>query len=76
LEGAGGAIPAAYASITLAGKYLFLSSNRGETVVLEADRRARLVRRNKLSVGTGSSPVFCGDQMFIRDGDRLFCIGR
>ena len=35
-EEAAGSTPAAYASLTLAGRYLFLSSNSGETVVLEA----------------------------------------
>ena len=38
-----GASPAAYGSITLAGKYLFLISNQGEAVVLEATRSAPLV---------------------------------
>jgi outer membrane protein assembly factor BamB len=66
--------PTAYASLTLAGGYLFFNSNKGETVVLEATRAARFVARNKLPGGTGSSPVFSGTDMFLRDGDRLFCI--
>jgi outer membrane protein assembly factor BamB len=74
-EDAGGATPAAYASPTLAGKYLFLNSNRGEIVVLEANRAAKLVARNRLPAGTGSTPVFSGKDMFLRDGDQLFCIG-
>jgi outer membrane protein assembly factor BamB len=73
-ENTGG--PTAYASLTLAGKYLFLNSNKGETAVLEATREARLVGRNKLPGGTGSSPVFSGTEMFLRDGDRLLCIGK
>jgi outer membrane protein assembly factor BamB len=68
--------PAAYSSLTLAGNYLFLTSNRGETIVFEATRAAPLVRRNKLPGGTGSSPVFSGTKMFLRDGDKLFCIGK
>ncbi|MEN9573234.1 MAG: hypothetical protein RL514_1089 [Verrucomicrobiota bacterium] len=71
---ANAASPATYASLTLAGKYLFLNSNQGEVVVLEATRAARLVSRNRLSAGTGSSPVFSGAEMFLRDGDKLFCI--
>ena len=70
------ASPAAYTSLTLAGRYLFLVSNSGEIVVLEATREARLVSRNKLAVGTGSSPVFSGRDMFLRDGEKLWCIGR
>jgi outer membrane protein assembly factor BamB len=72
-ENSGG--PTAYASLTLAGKYLFLNSNKGEVVVLEAKREARLVGRNKLPAGSGSSPVFSGKDMFLRDGDKLLCIG-
>jgi outer membrane protein assembly factor BamB len=68
--------PAAYASLTLAGRYLFLASNSGEIVVLEATRQARLVSRQKMPAGTGSSPVFAGGDMFLRDGDKLWCIGR
>ncbi len=68
--------PTAYASLTLAGKYLFLNSNRGEIVVLEATREARLVSRQRLPDGTGSSPVFSGGDMFLRDGEKLWCIGR
>lgn len=67
--------PGAYASITLGGNYLFLNSNQGETVVLQATREAPLVSRNRLSAGAGSSPVFSGADMFLRDGEKLFCIG-
>ena len=71
----GGAAPAAYASLTLAGKYLFFNSNKGEVVVMEATREAKVVARNRLPAGTGSSPVFSGGDMFIRDGERLLCVG-
>ncbi|NDF01672.1 MAG: hypothetical protein EB034_25925 [Verrucomicrobia bacterium] len=68
--------PIAYASLTLAGRNLFLTSNKGETVVLEATRKAQLVSRNQLPGGTGSSPVFSGNDMFLRAGDRIYCIGK
>ena len=67
--------PCVYPSLTLAGKFLFLSSNSGETVVLEATREAKVVATNHLSVGSGASPVFSGKSMFVRDGDRLLCVG-
>jgi outer membrane protein assembly factor BamB len=70
------AAPLVYASITLAGKYLFLNSNRGEVVVFEATREAKLVARNRLASGSGSSPIFAGKEMFLRDGNKLLCIGR
>lgn len=68
--------PVAYASVTLAGHYLFLNSNKGETVVLEASRSAKLIGRNRLLAGAGSCPVFSDRDMFLRDGDKLFCIGQ
>ena len=68
--------PVVYASLTLAGKHLFLNSNKGETVVLEATRMAKVVSRNRLPAGTGSSPVFSGGDMFLRAGDKLYCIGK
>jgi outer membrane protein assembly factor BamB len=71
----GGSAPAAYASLTLAGKYLFFNSNKGEAVVMEATREAKVVGRNRLPAGTGSSPLFSGGEMFVRDGEQLFCIG-
>jgi outer membrane protein assembly factor BamB len=67
--------PVAYASLTLAGNYLFLTSNHGETVVLEATPTARLVSRNRLPAGSGASPVFSGKDLFHRAADKLFCIG-
>jgi len=68
--------PTTYSSPTVAGRYLFVTSNLGETAVLEATREAKLVARNKLISGSGSTPVFSGTEMFLRDGDRLFCIGK
>lgn len=74
-EGEASAGPLVYASLTLAGKHLFLTSNKGETVVLEATREARLVSRNRLPAGSGASPVFSGKDLFLRGGDKLYCIG-
>ena len=70
-----GAIPITYSSITLAGKYLFLNSNKGDMVVLEASRDAKLVSKNSLPGGTGSSPVFSGNELFVRAGEKLYSIG-
>lgn len=73
--GGGGAEPLVYASLTLAGRYLFLHTNHGDSVVLEATREAKEVARNKLPAGSGAAPVFSGKDMFLRAGDQLFCIG-
>jgi outer membrane protein assembly factor BamB len=74
--GAGGGTPIDYASITLAGKYLFLNSTQGDVVVLEATREAKQVSKNTLPDGSGSSPIFSGGDMYLRDGNKLFCIGK
>jgi hypothetical protein len=58
----------------MAGKHLYLTSLTGETLVIEATREAKVVARNKLKDGTGASPVFSGKDLFLRDGDRLYCI--
>jgi outer membrane protein assembly factor BamB len=70
-----GAQPVAYSSVTLAGRHLFLNSLLGDVVVLEATREAKVIARNKLKDGSGSAPVFSGKHLFLRDGDRLYCIG-
>ena len=68
-------MPLAYASLTLAGKYLFLTNNQGDSVVLEATKEAKLVSKNRLPAGSGAAPVFSGKDMFLRAGDKLYCIG-
>ncbi|HZE96905.1 MAG TPA: PQQ-binding-like beta-propeller repeat protein [Planctomycetota bacterium] len=70
-----GAQPILYSSVTLAGKYLFVSSNLGDIVVLEATKEAKVVAKNRIKDGSGASPVFSGRDLFLRDGDRLLCIG-
>jgi outer membrane protein assembly factor BamB len=75
IEGVSGAAPAAYASLTLAGKYLFYNSNKGEIVVMEANREAKIVARNKMARGTGASMAFWGKEIFLRDGEKVYCIG-
>ena len=74
LFGENSAAPLVYASLALAGKHIFVTSTRGETVVLEATREAREVARNTLGRGTGASPVFSGGEIFLRDGENLFCV--
>ena len=65
-----------YSSLTLAGGHLYLASNHGETVVLEANAEAKEIARNVLPDGTGSSPVFEGADLFLRDGSKLYCIAQ
>ncbi len=65
----------AYSSPALAGKYIFLSSENGNTVVLEPGREYKETARNVLEPFR-SSPVFSGTRMFVRTAKNLFCIGK
>jgi outer membrane protein assembly factor BamB len=63
-----------YSSITLAGDHLFVADMRGKTVVLKPGRRYQRVATNELE-GTGASPVFVGDRLYLRGHQHLYCIG-
>ena len=63
-----------YSSLTLAGKYLYIGSVDGVTVVLEPGRAFQEVARNTIE-GYRSSPVFDGDRMYVRTFRHLYCIG-
>jgi outer membrane protein assembly factor BamB len=64
-----------YPSITLAGKHLFVSNDRGDTLVLEPGRAYKKVRRNGLDEGSGGTPVFVGRRIYVRGGANLYCLG-
>ena len=51
------------------------NSNKGDMVVLDPTREAKEVAKNKFKEGSGATPVFSGKDMFLRDGERLYCIG-
>lgn len=63
-----------YPSITLAGKYLFASSDNGTTLVLEPGREYQEIARNPLEPFR-SSLVFEGKRMYARTTKGLWCIG-
>jgi outer membrane protein assembly factor BamB len=62
-------------SLCLAGKYLYISSRDGTTLVLEAGRQYQEVARNRLEYFI-STPVFHNNRMFVRTSQHLFCIGQ
>ncbi|MCY3020822.1 MAG: PQQ-binding-like beta-propeller repeat protein [Planctomycetota bacterium] len=64
-----------YPSIALAGKYLFLSNDAGDTLVLEPGTEGKVLKHNELPDGSGGTPVFVGKRMYIRGGQNLYCIG-
>jgi outer membrane protein assembly factor BamB len=64
----------AYPSISLAGKNIYVSSDTGETVVLEPGREYKELSRNKLEPFR-SSLVFDGKRVYVRTAKNLYCIG-
>jgi hypothetical protein len=63
-----------YPSITLAGNWLFVSSDNGTTIVLEPGREYKELARNSLETFR-SSLVFEGKRMYVRTTKGLWCIG-
>jgi outer membrane protein assembly factor BamB len=64
-----------YPSVTLAGHSLFVSSDKGTTVVFDLDEGGKEVARNALEPFR-SSPVFDGSRLYIRTLAGVYCIGR
>ncbi len=63
-----------YSSITLAGKYVYVSIDSGVTIVLAPGREYKEVAVNQLETFR-SCPVFAGKRMYIRGYKNLYCIG-
>jgi len=64
-----------YGSLVIAGKYLFLTNDIGNTLVLAPGREYKEVAHNCLDKGSGASPVADGKHLFLRGGKKLYCIG-
>ena len=63
-----------YPSISLAGGRVYVSSDSGNTVVLEPGREYKELARNKLEAFR-SSLVFEGKRVYVRTAKHLYCIG-
>ena len=63
-----------YPSLTLAGKYLYVSNDAGDTLVLEPGREYKVLKHNDLGEGSGGTPVFAGKRMYARGGVNLYCV--
>lgn len=66
--------PNMYPSLSVADGKLFISDDKGQTLVLEATRASREVARNRLPEGSGSTPALAGSALYIRSGEYLYCI--
>ena len=63
-----------YPSVVLAGPYLYVSNNAGETVVVKPGREFQEVARNTLEPFYASL-IFSGTRMYVRGQANLYCIG-
>lgn len=64
-----------YPSLVLAGHYLYVLNDQGDTLVLEPGRQYKELKRNHLAAGHGGTPAFEGKYIYIRGGQKLYCIG-
>jgi outer membrane protein assembly factor BamB len=64
-----------WGSLLLAGGRLYVSNLEGETFVLEAGPRFRLLARNDLGEALYAAPAASGGDLFLRTYEHLYCIG-
>jgi outer membrane protein assembly factor BamB len=64
-----------YPSPALAGGHLLIANNAGGANVLQPGREFKELQLNSIGQGTGGSYAFAGKCMFIRGGERLYCVG-
>jgi hypothetical protein len=62
-------------SLALAGGKLFVSDNRGATLLVEPGRKFKSLGQNELKEELSSSPTFDGKRVYIRTEENLFCLG-
>lgn len=63
-----------YSRVTVAGGHLFLSGEKGVTLVLTAGPQPEFVARNEIGESLHASPSFAGSRLFLRGADHLYCI--
>jgi len=64
-----------WGSIVFVDGNLFVTNQRGTTVVFEPDpKKLVVVARNDLGESTNSTPAFAGSELFLRTHKHLFCI--
>ena len=63
------------ASPVVAGGRIYLVSEKGLTLVLQAGLDYKELARNELDEKVLASPAFIDKRIFIRAKDHLFCIG-
>lgn len=54
---------------------IYISNESGKTFVFRAGPRFELLAENSLPEGAVASPALCGDRIFLRTRQHLYCIG-
>lgn len=65
-----------FASLCLAGEYLYVMSDNGNAVVVKPGRTYEEVARNALGDTVRSTPVFAGSRMYVRGYKQMWCLGQ
>ena len=63
------------ASPIVAGGHLYIPDEAGTTLVIKADESLELVARNELGNGGYASASICGNRIYLRTLQNLYCIG-
>ncbi|MCK5529459.1 MAG: PQQ-binding-like beta-propeller repeat protein [Kiritimatiellae bacterium] len=64
-----------YPSVTLAGDKLYVSGEKGRTIVFATGRTFKELAKNNLEPFR-ANPVFSGKRMYVRGKNSLWCIGK
>ena len=64
-----------HASPSLAGSRLYLLSQKGTAVVVEAARQFKELFRTEMADGFHASPAFAPDKIFLRGVTNVWCLG-
>ena len=63
-----------YGSLVVAGGKLFVSNDKGNTLVVTPGKEFKSIQKNSLDDGAASTPMFDGRALFLRAGDLLYAI--
>jgi outer membrane protein assembly factor BamB len=66
--------PAYFPGVVLAGSLLFVGHDRGGALWLRPGKEYLEEARNLLPEGAPGTPAFADKEMFLRAGNRLYCI--
>jgi len=65
-----------YPSVSLAGGYLFIANDAGDTVLLKPGKTYEEVGKNHLGLGAAGTCVFAGKHIYMRSGGKVHCLGK